>query len=505
MKKKLLISISAFFLLICIFITIFFQSIAEKQAIQTAINEAKSIAATINLVRKYYTENVVNIVAPLKIKAIHNFSDSSNSIPLPATMTHDLNTLLSSTEGFRINLFSKYPFPFRENGGIQDAYQEKAYNYLEINKLDSYWEVEEKNDITFVRYSIGDLLTSETCVNCHNTHPESPKTNWKLNDLRGILEVSIPISDNLEAMNRGTIYTVIFITFCLIIILIISEILISKIVKSKEDLEEKIEKINITEAENRKYYISLSDKNAELEQLVYISSHDLRSPLVNIGGFGKEIVSTLEEIDIIVKKSSMPETERKEIVDLINSDILDSFTFINTSIKKMDVLLNGLTAFSRIGRYELILEEIDSNGLFNEIFESFEFLIKDHNFTVEINHLENCYGDYNKLNQLFSNLISNSLRYKDPNKNGLIQINSYANDNEIVFIIKDNGIGINEKNYDDIFKIFRRLNPKDSDGEGLGLAFVKKIVAKHNGSIRLESKENIGTTFYVSLPNNSEL
>jgi len=166
----------------------------------------------------------------------------------------------------------------------------------------------------------------------------------------------------------------------------------------------------------------------------------------------------------------------------------------------MDALLNGLLSISRLGRMDFNYQKINTTELFEEILSTFEYQFKSEKFEVKLNVLEPCKGDPVQLNQLFSNLISNSLKYRDPNKKGELTISNYIENGSIVFLIKDNGIGIKKEHQNKVFEFFHRLNPKDSAGEGLGLAIVKKILTKHSGKIWIESKENIGSKFYVSLP-----
>lgn len=244
----------------------------------------------------------------------------------------------------------------------------------------------------------------------------------------------------------------------------------------------------------------ITQKNTELEQIVYVSSHDLRSPLVNIQGFSKELEISLEEIKSLLQNNSESE-HKEEIINIMNDDILSSLGFIGSSAMKMDSLLKGLLRLSRLGRAALTIERIDMNQMCARIVDSMQFQIQKNNIKVEVERLPPCRGDQVQLNQLFTNLIDNAVKYSDINKDSYIRIYSVFDNENSIYCIEDNGIGINPNHKDKIFEIFHRLNP-DSPiiGEGLGLSIVRRIVQKLNGQIWLESEINSGCKFYVSLP-----
>src|SRR5207253_5486632 len=113
-------------------------------------------------------------------------------VPLPATMVHEVNDVLNQKEGYAIRLYSRYPFAHRTNGGPRDKFEEEALASLTENPSSEFWRSEEHKGVPSVRLAVADVMVSQTCVNCHNTLANSPKTGWKLGDVRGALEVIIP-------------------------------------------------------------------------------------------------------------------------------------------------------------------------------------------------------------------------------------------------------------------------------------------------------------------------
>ena len=257
--------------------------------------------------------------------------------------------------------------------------------------------------------------------------------------------------------------------------------------------------------EQKRLSVALDARNKELESFIYITSHDLRSPIVNIQGFANELARTIAEIKNSVNATDMPMKPKSSLVSMIDTDINESLRYIKESAQKMHGLIEGLLRLSRVGHAKLNLETIDMNQLMNKITNTMQFQIKEADVSVKIDDLPVCYGDASQLNQLFSNLLSNALKYLDPTRRGLIHISGRKENNMSIYTIKDNGIGIPSSHQSKIFEVFHRVDPGSSvSGEGLGLSIVKRIVERHNGSIGVESQEGIGSVFYITLSTNSD-
>jgi len=244
----------------------------------------------------------------------------------------------------------------------------------------------------------------------------------------------------------------------------------------------------------------LDQKNKELEQVVYVTSHDLRAPLVNINGYNKMIGNLLKDVGSIVDSADISEEVKQKVSSIINTDIQKSEHYISTNITKMNALLSGLLQISRIGKIETKMENIDMNKMMIDIKNSISYEINEIGAKVEISELPSCTGDEFQFNQIFSNLISNALKYLDSTRPGIIGISGNIENDNIVYCVEDNGIGIASEHHDKIFEIFHQLKP-GMGGEGLGLNIVQRIIEGYNGTIRLESEKNRGSKFFISLPN----
>lgn len=241
-------------------------------------------------------------------------------------------------------------------------------------------------------------------------------------------------------------------------------------------------------------------KNKELEKLIYVASHDLRSPLVNVDGYSKELEYSLKIITNIMEDNN---NNSEKIIDLIKieiPEIFDSLKYIRNSTQQMDLLLKGLLRYSRNGRITLNITAINMNNLLKNIKNSLDFMLKESNALINISDLPECSGDEIQLTQVFLNLINNAVKYKCPDRDSIINISGTKNSSNCIYCVEDNGLGIANEHKDKIFELFYRLDPHREKGEGLGLYIVKQIIERHNGEIFLESILGIGSKFYIKLP-----
>lgn len=247
----------------------------------------------------------------------------------------------------------------------------------------------------------------------------------------------------------------------------------------------------------------ITAKNKELENYLYVASHDLRSPLVNVQGFSQLLKGHIDSVQHILKEVPL-DTEKKKQTDLIfNEKIPQSLNYISGGITKMDTLIKGLLQLSRTGSLVMTIQQIDMNKLIKEVLRVHEFQLNEIKAKTEVENLPDCFGDKTLLNQLFSNIISNAIKYRSDKRALQISIRAKNKYKQIVYCIEDNGIGIEARHLEKIWSIFFQVNPKSPDsGEGLGLSVVKRIVDKHHGKVKVESEEGKWTRIYIELQKN---
>jgi two-component system sensor kinase FixL len=223
----------------------------------------------------------------------------------------------------------------------------------------------------------------------------------------------------------------------------------------------------------------LIDKNKELERFAYIASHDLQEPLLSIIGY-----------------SNLLDDDYKEVLD---DDGKLYVYFVKKAANKMRNLITALMEYSRIEKKEPLVE-VDFNDLLLEVKEDLSTIIKQYDAKVTWENLPivTCYQSFIRI--LIQNLISNAIKFTAKNITPEVKISCVEREIEWMFEVEDNGVGIDSKNFDEIFYIFKRLhNENDYPGNGIGLAHCKKIINIHNGNIWVESSGKKGSTFYFTI------
>ncbi len=218
-QAKLLLSVLAFVALMGAGTVWYVMRLAGSQAELTAVHEAKRLAGQMSEVLQYYARNVVATAEKQQVQVGHDYAQKPGAIPLPATVVHELNEALNKKEGYTMRLYSRYPFPSRADGGPHDTFEEEALQFLTANPRGEFWRREDYKGVPSVRYASADVMVGQNCVNCHNTHPDSPKKDWKLGDVRGALEVVVPIDQALAASQAGARNIILAIAAGLVVIL----------------------------------------------------------------------------------------------------------------------------------------------------------------------------------------------------------------------------------------------------------------------------------------------
>ena len=247
----------------------------------------------------------------------------------------------------------------------------------------------------------------------------------------------------------------------------------------------------------------LSRANEEIQRFAYIVSHDLRSPLVNVMGFTAELDAATGSITDLIERAEQtaPEIVTEEARLAAREDLPEAIRFIRTSTQKMDRLINAILKLSREGRRVIAPESLDMNALVDTIHGSLKHFMDERDATITVEgKLPGISTDRVAMEQIFSNLIENAVKYLQPDRAGRIVVRGRKVGSRVTYEVEDNGRGIAVNDHQRVFDLFRRSGNQDQPGEGIGLAHVRALAYRLGGVIDMTSELGKGTTFRLSLP-----
>jgi two-component system sensor kinase len=249
-------------------------------------------------------------------------------------------------------------------------------------------------------------------------------------------------------------------------------------------LTERIEKVRKLRSLNRELTretVKLADANNELEAFAYSVSHDLRVPLRAIDGFSRIVIEDYE--------------------DKLDEEGTRLLNVVRDNTKKMGQLIDDILLLSRAGRQEMKISELDMSSLAKNIYTDFYQDTNGRTIIFSVDDLPKAIGDRVLLTQVFTNLISNAIKFTGEKDISKIEVGFNEDKEYNIYYVKDNGVGFDMKYYDKLFGLFQRLHTQDEfKGTGVGLSIVQRIISRHGGRVWGEGEVDIGATIYFSLP-----
>jgi PAS domain S-box-containing protein len=272
--------------------------------------------------------------------------------------------------------------------------------------------------------------------------------------------------------------------------------LFTGIVRDITERKKAEEQLRFVATELRERNAELTRSNQELDDFAYIASHDLKEPLRGIHNYATFLIEDYSD--------KLDDAGRMKL------ETLQSLT------QRMDSLLDSLLEFSRVGRLSFAFMDTDLEQIVGDVLESLRITIQERRIEVRIpKTLPTLLCDRIRVAEVFRNLIGNAFKYNDKPEpwveigwvsgshsgNGSAPETGFSHGGPVTLYVRDNGIGIREKHFEGIFRIFRRLHGRDKygGGTGAGLTIVKKIIERHGGRIWVESEVGVGTTFFFTL------
>jgi signal transduction histidine kinase len=254
----------------------------------------------------------------------------------------------------------------------------------------------------------------------------------------------------------------------------------------------------------------LRQETQDNEMFIYSVSHDLRSPLVNLQGFSKELQVSCDDLDSIVRQAGLPHAQHRRMVHILDGDVRESLRYLRTAVTRAAAIIDALLRISRAGRLEYQWQRVSVGRVVGRVVEALQGVISQRAVMVSVRELPPAWGDPAAVEQIFSNLIGNALNFLDPARHGRIEIGALESEpvdesdpravRMRTYYVRDNGLGIPAAYMSKVFRAFQRLHGDVANGDGIGLAVVRRTVERHGGRVWVESAEGAGSTFFVMLP-----
>lgn len=454
--------------------------------------------------RAYYSKNVVERASSKGIQATRDYHKIDGAIPLPITLSMELaNRINALGNGIRIHISSPYPFRNRvEEGGLRDDFQKQAWEHFLKEPSKPFFQFNTLKGNRILRYAVGEKM-NDSCVSCHNNAPDSPKRDWKVGDLRGILDIAIPVES--KPLDQGLSQTLVIIGSLAVSGFMLVFFLLGKVHAASKNLGNKVLDLELNQKNIKAINFALGKKTEEAQRLLEKAeeanlaksrflanmSHELRTPMNAIIGYSEILQEDAEA----------------------NQDqpLIDDLKKINSAGKHLLSLINDILDFSKIeaGRIDLFLEDFHIQNLIMDVESTIRPMITNRKNQLRVildNNLGIMHSDQTKIRQILFNLLGNANKFTE---NGMIILEIFPLEKTstpwVCFSVTDNGIGIPPRKLGNIFDAFTQADSaitRKHEGTGLGLTISRAFCQMLGGDISVSSEQGVSTTFRVKLPMN---
>jgi signal transduction histidine kinase len=459
--------------------TLWHLSRLSSNLIQSAALQAASMhAASLREVRKLYTSDVADRVAGHGIQITHDYATREGAIPLPATFSMELgNRISEQSTGMQARLYSDFPFPWRKDGGPRDDFEREAIRQLRQFPDQPFYRFEDFQGRPSLRYAVADRMEAG-CVACHNSHPDSPKKDWKLGDVRGALEIIRPL-DNIIAQTRAGLRD----TFALMAV--IGTLALSGLALVFRSQRQARERERADQERNNAMQAELArvSRLTAMGEMAASIAHEINQPLAAVVNNANAGLRWLDHQPPNVARTSSILTR-----------------IINDGGRASEVIasIRAMLTKERQARAHL-----DINDLIREVMTLVRGELQRRGVSIHTELAEELpplSGDRVQLRQVLLNLIMNAAEAMTlvPNRARMLSVRSKSPDHhDVVVTVEDTGPGIDEHARDRIFDAFFTTK---AEGMGMGLSICRSIVESHGGRITVTKAIPHGSVFQVVLP-----
>lgn len=537
--QKLLFPIIVIFLVILGFLYSYIPQIIAANTIRQAIASSENTVTQFKILRDVYSKSVLSeVIAHSDLTVGTDFKSDNGMVPLPASLVQEISLRLQN-KGTQIRLYSPYPFPNRKDRKL-DEFSHAAWIALSSDPTSTYFKEFHSDGKSFIRVAVSDILSNQTCVDCHNKNSDPSGSQWQVGDLRGILEVETDITQPIEngiLISRHIILALLIgllsITFTLLITyrIIVQKRLTACIVamdtvadsddicfdklpeRGSDDIShlsktfnKMSSKLNASLQSLKKERTRLDNKvktrTRELEiatqqatsankaksQFLAVMSHELRTPLNGMLGMAQ----------IMASSEQQPE-QHKQLGILLESG------------QHLLSLLNDILDFSKIeqSKLELEIQTFQLSELVEPIEATYRPICHQKNLDFHLDTMlplnTMLRSDKSRIRQVIYNILSNAVKFTE---NGAITLTisteqcDTCSESLLIVTISDSGIGIRKERLKHIFEPFTQAESSTTrcyGGTGLGLAIVKQLTGLMSGSAKVESTIGKGTTFTLTM------
>jgi signal transduction histidine kinase len=465
-------------LMFCTGVAIIVWHVSRLQAhlIQSvALTHASLYAQALEAFRTLYTAEVVVRAQTKGIEVTHDYAAKDGAIPLPATLSILFgNYLAAQRSEAQTRLYSDYPFPWRTDGGPQDDFERQALHQLQQHPEQPVARVQSFQGRPALRYAKADRLRGP-CVSCHNTHPSSPKTTWQEGDVRGVLEVILPL-EGAVAQTHGDLRETVYLLLALTVVGLVGlTLVIGRVRRATAEAQ------HLVEEATRAHEV-----NQLKSEFVTLVAHELRTPLTAITGYAELLLEGQDGHVTAAHREYLGVVRRNAVrlVALID-DLLDLARLEAGKIELQCRPLNLVDLIQEVAR--LLHPQLEAKG---------QVLTLDLAEALPV-----VWGDAARITQILTNLLANAHKYTPAR--GRISITARGEAGRVRVTVQDTGIGIAPEDQAQLFTAFFRAQHRATQGvagTGLGLAITRALVELHGGAMGVTSVPGQGSAFSFTLP-----